>query len=102
PDFKPVIISTLRGDGLEDLKKRIFAMLNIVRVHSKIPGKKADLKAPYTLQKGSTVMDMAREVHKDFSQTLKFARIWGKNKYQGQKVNRSYILEDEDIIELHI
>ena len=102
PGFKPVTISTAAGDGLEELKKRIFAMLHIVRVHSKIPGKKADLESPYTLKKGSTVMEMARVVHKDFSMKLKFARIWGENKYQGQKVNRSYILEDEDIIELHI
>jgi ribosome-interacting GTPase 1 len=33
---------------------------------------------------------------------LKYARIWSKSKYQGQKVNRDYLLEDEDIIELHL
>jgi ribosome-interacting GTPase 1 len=102
PDFKLIRVSAYTGEGLENLKEKIFAMLNIVRVHSKIPGKKAGLESPYTLKKGSTVMDMAREVHKDFSDKLRFARIWGKNKYQGQKVNRKYILEDEDIIELHI
>jgi ribosome-interacting GTPase 1 len=47
-------------------------------------------------------MDMAKSVHKDFSLKLKYARIWGKGKYQGQKVNRDYELQDEDIIELHI
>jgi len=45
---------------------------------------------------------MAKAVHKDFAQKLKFARIWGKEKYEGQKVNRDYILQDGDIIELHI
>ena len=45
---------------------------------------------------------MAKAVHKDFAHSLKFARIWGKEKYQGQKVNRDYILKDEDVIELHI
>jgi ribosome-interacting GTPase 1 len=45
---------------------------------------------------------MAQAVHKDFAQRLKFARIWSENKYEGQKVNRNYVLEDEDIIELHI
>jgi hypothetical protein len=47
-------------------------------------------------------MDMAKSVHKDFAQKLKFARIWGTGKYQGQKVNHEYLLQDEDIIELHI
>jgi len=100
--FNLIPVSARRGDGLEYLKKRIFSLLHIIRVYSKIPGKKADLNDPYTLKKGSSVMTMARVVHKDFAQKLKYARIWSKNKYQGQKVNRNHILEDEDVIELHI
>ncbi len=45
---------------------------------------------------------MAKAVHMDFARILKYARIWNKAKYQGQMVNRDHILEDEDIIELHI
>ncbi len=101
-DFKWVSVSASTGEGLENLKKRIFSLLDIIRIHSKIPGKKADLNAPFTLEKGSTVMDMARAVHKDFAHKLRFARIWSKNKYDGQRVTRNYVLEDEDIIELHI
>jgi len=100
--FSPIPVSASSGDGLEYLKKRIFSMLHVIRVYSKIPGKKVDFNDPYTLKKGSSVMTMAKAVHKDFSQNLKYARIWSKNKYQGQKVNRNHILEDEDIIELHI
>jgi small GTP-binding protein len=100
--FNPIPVSAISGDGLEYLKKRIFSMLQIIRVYSKIPGKKADFSDPYTLKKGSSVMTMARTVHKDFAQNLKYARIWSKTKYQGQKVNRNHILEDEDVIELHI
>lgn len=99
-DISPV--STSRGDGLETLRKKIFSLLHVIRVYSKIPGKKVDRKDPFTLKKGSSVMSMAKAIHKDFSQNLKFARIWSDNKYQGQKVNRDHILEDEDIIELHI
>jgi ribosome-interacting GTPase 1 len=47
-------------------------------------------------------MDMARVVHQDFARNLKFTRIWSKNKYDGQRVNRDCVLEDEDIIELHM
>ena len=101
-NFSPIAVSALRGDGLENLKKRIFSILHVIRVYSKVPGKKADFNEPFTLKIGSSVMSMARAVHKDFAQNLKYARIWSKNKYQGQKVNRNHILEDEDIIELHI
>lgn len=95
-------VSASRGDGLEALKGKIFSLLHVIRIYSKIPGKKADLEDPFTLKKGSTVMDFSRAIHRDFTQKLKYARIWSKAKYQGQKVNRDHILEDEDIIELHI
>jgi ribosome-interacting GTPase 1 len=101
PLFDVIPVSAKTGEGLDTLKRKIFSLLNIIRVYSKVPGKKAELDNPYTLKRGSTVMDMAASVHKDFQAKMKFARIWGKNKYQGQKVNRNYILEDEDIIELH-
>jgi len=102
PRFSPIPVSAISEDGLEYLKKRMFSMLHVIRVYSKIPGKKADFNDPYTLKKGSSVMTMARTVHKDFAQNLKYARIWSKTKYQGQKVNRNHVLEDEDVIELHI
>lgn len=101
-DFTPLPISIFKEKTLEDLKERIYDLLDVIRVYSKIPGKKVDHEDPYVFRRGSSIMDMAKAVHKDFAQRLKYARIWGKNKYQGQKVNRSYILEDEDIIELHI
>lgn len=102
PGFEPIVISTLQGDNLDTLKKKIFEFLGILRVYSKIPGKKPSRDEPFVFNHGSTLMDMAKAVHKDFAQGLKFARLWGKGKYQGQKVNRDYILQDEDIIELHI
>jgi small GTP-binding protein len=100
--FRIVSVSAKTEDGLDALRSEIFCMLKILRVYSKIPGKDVDRKDPYVFKFGSTLMDMAKTIHKDFAQKLKFARIWGLNKYQGQKVNRDYILEDEDIIELHI
>ena len=102
PGWTPLPISAAEGLGLEDLKVRIFRLLGVLRVYSKTPGKKPSLEEPFILSTGSTVMDMARSVHRDFAAKLRFARIWGGERYQGQKVNRDYILQDEDIIELHI
>ena len=101
-DFIVIAISAMTQDNIEILKKRIYEYLEILRVYTKIPGKPIDTNDPYVFAVGSTLMDMAKAVHKDFAEKLKYARIWGKTKYDGQKVNRDYILEDEDVIELHI
>jgi uncharacterized protein len=103
-DYKVVKSSAMTGEGLDELSHNIFEMLNIIRIYSKIPGKKAEMNAPFTLPRGSDVMDMARTVHKDFAHNLKFARIWSKESdtYDGQRVNKSHLLEDEDILELHM
>jgi ribosome-interacting GTPase 1 len=87
--------------NLDPLKGEIFAILDTVRAYTKSPGKNADLEDPVILPKGSTVLDFASQIHKDFVQKLKFARIWGKEKYDGQMVQRDYLLQDGDIIELH-
>jgi ribosome-interacting GTPase 1 len=102
PGWTPIPISAAEGHGLEELKVRIFRLLGVLRVYSKTPGKKPSLEEPFIFNIGSTVMDMARAVHRDFAAKLRFARIWGGERYQGQKVNRDYILKDEDVIELHI
>jgi len=97
-----VPVSSRLGDGLEDLKKRIFSFLHVIRVYSKAPGKKPDHDEPFVLKRGSTVIDMARAVHKDFAEKLAYARLWRGQEYTGQMINRDFRLEDEDICELHI
>ncbi len=97
-------VSAVSGVGLGGLKKEIFLLLDIIRVYSKTPGKKADFNEPFALPKGSTVSEMARAVHKDFFEKLKYARVWRKDSLalQGQMVNRDFVLEDEDVVELRI
>ncbi len=100
--FEVLPVSPLAAEGIEPLRRKVFLLLDIIRVYSKAPGKKPDLEEPFTLPKGSTVMDLAKAVHKDFAQSLKYARIWRGDKYQGQMANRDHLLEDEDILELHL
>ena len=101
--FERLAVSATSGLHLRELKRRIFGLLRAVRVHSKVPGKKADLDSPFTLRIGSTVLDLARAVHKDFAENLKFARVWSRGgDIDGLRVNRDHVLSDEDIVELHI
>jgi len=94
-------VSAEQEENLDTFAQTLYEMLDVVRVYTKTPGKKPDLTAPYTLPIGSTVVDVAGMVHKDFAQQLKYARIWGTDKYDGQMVQRDYIVQDEDVIELH-
>ena len=99
----PVIaISAKEGIGLEELRLEIYGVLNIIRVYTKVPGQKAGFTDPIILSKGSTLEDAAVAVHKDFHSKLKYARIWGSGKYDGVRVKRDHILQDGDMIELHI
>jgi len=100
--FPVVPVSSESGLGLEDLKQQVFLMLDVVRVYTKIPGKPADMDMPYVVPRGSTVQDVATMVHKDFAEKLRFARIWGESKFAGQMVSRDHVLEDRDVIELHV
>ncbi len=102
-DQLPVIaISARAGTGLEELKLKIYQVLDIVRVYTQIPGQKADLSDPIILSRGSTLEDAAASVHKDFRARLKYARVWGSGKHDGVMVKRDHILQDGDIVELHV
>jgi len=99
----PIIaISAKEGIGLEELKREIYQMLDIIRVYTKTPGQKPDLNDPIIIKRGSTLEDAAAAVHKDFAHKLKYARIWGSGKHDGLMVKRDHILQDGDVIELHL
>lgn len=100
--FERIPVSTATGRGLETLRRAIFGLLHVVRVYSKVPRKKAERASPFALKRGSTVMDMAKAVHKDFSEKLQYARVWNAAGIEGLRVNRDYVLADEDTVELHI
>jgi hypothetical protein len=93
-------VSAEAGTGLDTLREAGFRLLDVIRIYSKPPGKKADFTAPFILNRGATVVDAAEAVHKDFVEKLKYARLWNRA-HQGQMVGRDHILEDGDILEIH-
>lgn len=98
-----LLVSAVTAEGLETLRRRVFDLLQIVRVYSKVPGKKPDYDSPFILRKGSNIMDLARQVHKDFAEKLNYARVWNKpGTISGLRVTREYMLNDEDTVELHL
>jgi ribosome-interacting GTPase 1 len=102
PRFPIVPISVEHGEGLDDLRRATYDLLGVLRIYTKIPGKPVDRSKPVTVPIGSTVLDLASEIHRDFAETLKFARIWGTGVFEGQTVKRDHELHDADVVELHV
>jgi len=101
-EFEILPVSVATGDGIEAMKKRLFKFLDIVRVYSKVPGKKPDMDRPFIVKRGSTVLDVARKIHREFGDHMKYARVWGSGKFDGQIVERDHVVEDGDVLEIHV
>jgi ribosome-interacting GTPase 1 len=71
-------------------------------VYSKAPGKERDEDSPFVLPRGSTLEMLAEKIHKDFAHKLKYARVWGTEVFDGQMVQRDYVLQDGDTAEMHL
>jgi small GTP-binding protein len=100
--FPLIAISARDGMGLEELRLKLYQFLDIIRVYTKAPGQKPVFTDPIVLRRGSTLEDAATAVHKDFRERLKYARLWGSGKHDGIMVRRDHIMQDGDIIELHL
>lgn len=96
-----VAVSVKTEEGLAHLGSATFQALDIIRVYSKEPRKEADRSRPFTLPRGATVAELARAIHKEMADDLKFARVWGPSAYDGQSVHQSHVLEEGDVVELH-
>jgi ribosome-interacting GTPase 1 len=96
-----VAISARDGTGLEDMKRLVFESLEAIRVFTKSPGQKADMREPLVVSQDSTVEEAAFALHRDFAAKLRHARVWGSGKHDGMMVGRGHVLQDGDIIELH-
>jgi len=99
--FKIVPVSAKKRANIENLKEELYDLAGIIRVFTKSPGEEPAYP-PIALKKGSTVLNVAERIHKDFAKNFKYARVWGKSaKFPGQRVGPDHMLEDGDIVEIH-
>jgi len=100
--FPVVRVSAREALGLQEFRRALFELLQVVRVYSKRPGHEPDLQKPFIFRSGATLNDFARAIHKDFAEKLRYARVWGHGRFEGQRITHEYILKDKDVIELHM
>lgn len=99
--YPALTVAAEESEGLDELVAWLFEHLGIVRVYTKVPGSEPDMGRPFTVRSGQTVVDVAELVHRDFAADLKYARIWGKETFDGQQVGRDHVVVDGDVVELH-
>jgi hypothetical protein len=100
-ELEVVSVSAETKQGLEAWFRRLWQLLAMVRVYAKEPGRPADLHKPFVLPVNSTVADLARQIHRDLPDTMKYARLWGHSRFEGQHVHKTESLCDRDIVEIH-
>lgn len=99
-DYPAMAVSAETGAGLDALAKWLFEQLEVIRVYTKAPGKPPDFDHPFTARRGDTVYDVARLVHKEIADKLKYGRLWRDRSGRGRQVGRDYQVEDRDVLEL--
>jgi len=99
----PIVpVSCQTGAGLDKLGLEIFGALDVIRIYTKEPNDKEPSSNPFILKRGSTVADLAKQIHSDFIERFAYARVWAKRlAFSPQKVGPSIVLEDKDVVELH-
>jgi small GTP-binding protein len=101
-EFVVLTVSSETSEGMQQLRKQIYDALGIIRVYTKKIGHPISKNDPVVLKQGTTVIEAAEHIHKDFRKNLKFARLWSESNYQGQRVEKNHVLGEGDVIEFHV
>jgi uncharacterized protein len=100
-EFPVRTVSAHSGQGLPELRAALFEFLNLVRVYTRAPGKAANFKSPFVVPARTTLQELADRIHHDLGRNFKFARVWGRDTFEGQRVQRDYLLREGDVVEIH-
>ena len=80
-------ISAQKEIGLEELKRKIWEKLNLLRVYLVHPDEEPSTNNPIIMKKDQTLQDVALKIGSDFAEEKKSAKIWGpKAHFPGQEV----------------
>lgn len=90
-----------RAESTNELRSKVFELLDVMRIYTKAPGKPLDNTAPFTLPRDSTVSDLAGKIHRDLPDKVRHARVWTLGAGDPRTVGAQHPLSDGDLVELH-
>lgn len=97
---KKIPVLVFNGKNVDEIKEKMFEMLELILVFTKRPREKVAEK-PLALKNGSIVDDLLKEIHKDFDTSFKHALVINKKTGKKIKVGREYEPKNMDIIEIY-
>jgi ribosome-interacting GTPase 1 len=100
--FPVVAVSAEKDRGKEELKNRIFNVLEVIRVYTKEPREKPSEK-PIVLKKDATVSDLTRRLPRVFQEQFKYAKVMGPSaKFDMEYVGANHTLLDKDVVQVYL
>lgn len=98
-----VVISCKDKLNLDYLKDCMWDKLNMIRVFTKKPGQKPDLRDEegIILRNGASVEHCCHAVHRSIKQQFKYAIVYGTSvRYSPQRVGLAHQLHHDDVIQI--
>ena len=100
--FSTTLVSCLTRQGLDAVGAQLFTSLGVVRVYTKEPNEPKPSPHPFVVRKGTTVKELARNIHSDLAEKYRYSRLWGPtSKFAGERVGPDHVLGDRDVVEIH-
>ncbi|MFN7991313.1 MAG: GTP-binding protein [Candidatus Micrarchaeia archaeon] len=99
--YRYVPISIGDQGSIDELKKKVYEQLELIRVYTKKKGEDADLTEPLVVRKGISIGEVCEKLHRDLRKDFRYGLVWGKSvKHQPQRVGLDHIVVDGDIIQI--
>lgn len=97
----PVLGFPLAAGGEREVSEVLCGLIDRIVVDARDPVSKEEPLA-YALPRGATVLDLAKEIHKDLAKRARHARVWGPSaSFDGQEVGLDHVLSAGDTVEIH-
>ncbi len=88
-------ISAEKDIGLEDLKEKMWDMLEFINIYLVRQDEEPSFNNPVVMKKGQMLSDLTQEIGTEFAEGKTRAKIWGTGaKFSGQEVSLSTPLQD--------
>jgi hypothetical protein len=92
-------ISAELGEGIVELREKIYSELGFMRVYTKTRTKGVDREEPMMLKEGDTIAEFVKKLPRDYRKNFRYALVWGDSvKFPGQRVGLEHPLKNEDIV----